>query len=459
MDILEFAGFEQDADSLFATDAETYAIVLAGGMSTRMGEFKPLLDVSGQAAILELLDTLVDGGVDNVVIVTGHNHEAIEQIINEDFLAHPVDRLRTAFHIVYNPDYEDGMMTSVQTGVRYIQDFVAAPIADEVTDLEISSTIASVMIIPVDMPAVDDATIRTVWNNDFDVHGIAIPTYMHKNGHPIGLSAKYLDEIVNADIYTGTGTNLKAILNAHETDTIHIETDDQGCVLDMDDLKSYEELTDYMMKGDLKDRLRKALKKRKATTLIMRHGEIEQHEDKIFLGQYDAALSDIGAETVRDAIKPFLYEKNLAKEIQKQGLAIFTSPLLRASASADIVSETFVQMSQNTSIQIMQDLSEIALGRWDGRLISDVKAEEPDLYEARGKDLLGFKKHGGESFYDLRYRALMELLHIIEDTDKKKPVIIVTHRMVIQAILGFTQSLSDEDAAALEVGYGEVTKL
>ncbi|HZK01396.1 MAG TPA: NTP transferase domain-containing protein, partial [Anaerovoracaceae bacterium] len=47
-----------------------YAIILSAGYSSRMGEFKPLLSVGGEPAIVRLANAFKNAGVNNVIAVT-----------------------------------------------------------------------------------------------------------------------------------------------------------------------------------------------------------------------------------------------------------------------------------------------------------------------------------------------------------------------------------------------------
>jgi len=54
------------------------AIVLAAGRSSRMGRAKAMLPLgSGDTFLTRIVRTLLDAGVDDVVVVVGHEAEAI----------------------------------------------------------------------------------------------------------------------------------------------------------------------------------------------------------------------------------------------------------------------------------------------------------------------------------------------------------------------------------------------
>src|SRR5512141_2092651 len=91
------------------SDARVTAIVLAAGLSTRMGgRPKPLLPFAGETVVDRILGVLHECPVDDIVVVTGYHSETVERQVT-------AWGVRTAF----NPDYASGeMLTSLQVGLR-----------------------------------------------------------------------------------------------------------------------------------------------------------------------------------------------------------------------------------------------------------------------------------------------------------------------------------------------------
>ena len=57
------------------------AIILAAGYSSRMGEFKPLLELSGLAAIDRVIGLYQAVGVTDIHVVTGFRSATIEAAV------------------------------------------------------------------------------------------------------------------------------------------------------------------------------------------------------------------------------------------------------------------------------------------------------------------------------------------------------------------------------------------
>lgn len=78
----------------------TGALILAAGLSSRMGRFKPLLPIGKSTFIDHIIQTMRTAGVGPVVIVTGwHAHE-----LEEHFAG------RTDITLVHNPDFAHTQM-------------------------------------------------------------------------------------------------------------------------------------------------------------------------------------------------------------------------------------------------------------------------------------------------------------------------------------------------------------
>src|SRR5207244_5272521 len=83
------------------------AIVLAAGKSTRMGRPKATLPLDGGDTFLtRIVRTFVEAGVEDVVVVVGHDADAIVTSFADADAA--VSRAR----FVDNPDYEQGQLSS-----------------------------------------------------------------------------------------------------------------------------------------------------------------------------------------------------------------------------------------------------------------------------------------------------------------------------------------------------------
>jgi len=102
--------------------ARVAAVVLAAGSSTRMGRNKLLLDLGGETLVRRAVRAAVGAGVDQVVVVLGHEEPRVRA---------ELDGL--ACSPVVNPDHAEGAGTSVRTGIRQVaagMDAIVVVLAD-----------------------------------------------------------------------------------------------------------------------------------------------------------------------------------------------------------------------------------------------------------------------------------------------------------------------------------------
>lgn len=81
-----------------------------------MGEFKPLMIYDNLPFVVNIVAKLL-AVCDEVVIVTGYKRAEIEKIIQQTFEA---ENLLSKIRLVFNPDYEKGMFTSLQVGIKQL---------------------------------------------------------------------------------------------------------------------------------------------------------------------------------------------------------------------------------------------------------------------------------------------------------------------------------------------------
>jgi molybdenum cofactor cytidylyltransferase len=90
-------------------------IVLAAGLSRRMGQSKVLMKVGGRAIIRYVVESVLAGGVDSVWVVTGPDIEPIEAAL-----------AGIEVQIAENPAPEEGQAGSVRTGIAALPPSVDA---------------------------------------------------------------------------------------------------------------------------------------------------------------------------------------------------------------------------------------------------------------------------------------------------------------------------------------------
>ena len=193
------------------------AVILSAGESSRMGRPKALLPIDGQTFIEKIVGALRQAGLQNIIVILGHDAEAMRQKI-----AHlPVT-------ILVNPDYSKGQLSSLRVAIRHL-------LANE--------RCSGLLVHLVDHPYIDAALVNLLIER-FEDSGklIAVPRFHGKRGHPVIFARSLFDELLNAPEDQGA----KAVVNAHRDETLEIETEDEGITLDIDTPDLYRQ----HVKGD-----------------------------------------------------------------------------------------------------------------------------------------------------------------------------------------------------------------
>jgi broad specificity phosphatase PhoE len=109
---------------------------------------------------------------------------------------------------------------------------------------------------------------------------------------------------------------------------------------------------------------------------------------------------------------------------------IYSSKLKRAVKTAEEIAK-----SHKMSVTQAAELNEINFGIFDGNLIEEMKNKYPDIYEARGRDMLNYRiPGGGKSYLDVQKRALRFILEKAK-INPGKTLMFVTHGSLIRSVL------------------------
>jgi len=150
-----------------------HAILLAAGLSRRMGEKnKLLLPWEGQPMIRRVAAQLLEAGA-GVSVVLGHEADLVRATLSD-----------RAVHFVENSDYLSGMTSSIQAGVKALPDDAEA-----------------FMVCPGDMPWLTAAHYRALMTffrekKKEDPAPIVRPVVEGEQGHPVVFDASYAMQIL-----------------------------------------------------------------------------------------------------------------------------------------------------------------------------------------------------------------------------------------------------------------------
>ena len=184
------------------------AVIAAAGLSSRMGEFKPLLRIRNKTMIAAVVDGLREAGAEEILVVTGHEAARLEAHLAE---------LGVAF--VRNPDYaRTQMFESIRLGL-----------------LGLRRPYDGVFLTPGDVPLVRPETMREMQRRGA---AVARPVYAGRQGHPVLLSAEVVPLVLR---YSGDD-GLRGVLRQLSDRTVRVEVPDEGVLLDADTPEEFQEL-------------------------------------------------------------------------------------------------------------------------------------------------------------------------------------------------------------------------
>ncbi len=184
----------------------TAGIILAAGMSTRIGQTKQLLKVKNRSLIEWVLDAALDSMLDSIIIVLGHNARQIKKTIGKK-------KSNTRLSVILNPNYRDGLSSSVQAGLLKARKS------------------HSCMFLLGDQPMINTHTINhllvSFWNSEKE---ICAPTYKGKRKNPTIFAHSFYDRILKTQGDIGA----RDIIKAHPENTLYVELNSRLCFIDID---------------------------------------------------------------------------------------------------------------------------------------------------------------------------------------------------------------------------------
>ncbi len=179
------------------------AVVLAAGLSSRMGAPKMLADFRGVPMIRAVVENIRQSSVDEIIVVTGHELGKVTAVLQ----GLPV-------RCVENPDYVTGLASSLRTGVA------AAGQAD------------AVLVCLGDMPLVLSRTIDRLIAayNPTEQRTIIAPVHNGQFGNPVLWGSAHFAELAALSGDRGA----RSLIAQHKAEAIEIAVDDAGILADAD---------------------------------------------------------------------------------------------------------------------------------------------------------------------------------------------------------------------------------
>lgn len=186
-------------------------VILAAGLSKRMGEQKLLLDWEGKTVIETVVTALAEGGCPNIYIVTGASHHEISKIFSG----------KQEINLVYNENFAHcEMLQSLQVGVK------ALPKETKAFFIALG-----------DQPQINSVTVAKLMDHFLkDDRKINIPSFNMKRGHPWLIPMEFAEEILNLP----SEKTLRDFINAHAHEISYLNVETEDILKDLDTPEDYE---------------------------------------------------------------------------------------------------------------------------------------------------------------------------------------------------------------------------
>jgi molybdenum cofactor cytidylyltransferase len=180
------------------------AVILSGGASRRMGTPKALLPYRGATFLEHLLKVTDHPRIGWRRVVLGADAGAI--VAGTEFRAEEV---------VINKNWEDGQLSSIQAGVRSL------PAGTD-----------GMLLCLIDHPLISRELAGELVERFYKSgKAIVLPFYKGRRGHPVVFAARLYEELLSAPLETGA----RAVVWAHREEVCEMETNEEGCVLNLND--------------------------------------------------------------------------------------------------------------------------------------------------------------------------------------------------------------------------------
>jgi molybdenum cofactor cytidylyltransferase len=198
-------GAVRAATPVYEVQRSLGAVVLAAGLSSRMGEHKMLLPwVDGKTIIESIVEQLIRSRLDHIVVVTGHGADDIRRVLK------PLD-----VPIVHNRQYRSGeMLSSLKVGLQALPE-----------------SVSSAMVVLGDQPRLEAGVLHKLMKAYAEsTRTIAAPSYNRRRGHPILISRQHWPEILDLPLEG----SLRDFLNAHQANILYVDVNTDSVLRDVD---------------------------------------------------------------------------------------------------------------------------------------------------------------------------------------------------------------------------------
>ncbi len=180
-------------------------LVLAAGQSRRMGTLnKLLIGIDGKPMIRRVADAVAASQASPLLVVTGHQRKKVEAAL-----------AGTEARFIFNPDYAQGLSTSVKRGLAALPP-------------EVDGVVVCLGDMPMVSAAVIDRLIAAF--NPIEGRAICVPTRRGKRGNPVLLARRFFADLASLSGDVGA----RDLVAAHADEVAEVEMESDAVLTDID---------------------------------------------------------------------------------------------------------------------------------------------------------------------------------------------------------------------------------
>ena len=222
-------------------------LILAAGVSSRMGTFKPLLPIGDTVFIKRLIGQMREAGSRRVVVVTGYRHEELEETLREETAAGCVV---TAFNSRF---YDTQMLDSVKLGISRVMELSG----------EEGEPFDRILLSPSDVVMSPKWIFDSVTEKEAD---FIRPMYHGEPGHPVLIRDTLFETILRYDGERG----LRGAVENSGREILEINAEEPCILLDADTREDYRRAVhEYDLRSGADGRLHPEIEMKLATDQIL----------------------------------------------------------------------------------------------------------------------------------------------------------------------------------------------
>ena len=180
-----------------------------------MGQLKAILPWHGSPMLDHQIHSLFDGGIDEVIVVLGHQKDLLLPMLQHYAFVIPV----------YNRDYLSGKTTSIKSGLSKIN----------------KMTTDCILLLNVDQPR-SSTTIQTLLQHHRSSQAlITIPSFNGKGGHPIIFDISLLKDLLDI---SEASQGVKSVVSENHSKLQKVPLDSEEVLWDLNTPDEYRYASD-----------------------------------------------------------------------------------------------------------------------------------------------------------------------------------------------------------------------